>query len=62
LLETPELQGPVVLVRPNVLYLYADPELESRSSGQKLLMRMGPRHTASIKQSLRALRAAVAKP
>jgi hypothetical protein len=61
LLETPELEGPVTLVRPNVLYLYADPELESRSSGQKLLMRMGPQHTASIKQSLRALRAEVAK-
>ena len=62
LLETPELDEPVALVRPNVLYLYADPALESRSSGQKLLMRMGPQHAASIKQSLRELRAAVAKP
>ncbi len=60
LLETPELEGPVALVRPNVLYQYADPELESRSSGQKLLMRMGAQHAASIKQTLRALRAAVA--
>jgi hypothetical protein len=60
LLETPELEGPVELVRPNVLYLYADPELESRSSGQKLLLRMGPQHTASVKQTLRKLRAAVA--
>jgi hypothetical protein len=62
LLAAPELEGPVALVRPNVLYLYADPELESRSSGQKLLMRMGPQHAVSIKQSLRELRAAVAKP
>ncbi len=60
LLETPEFEGPVALVRPNVLYLFADPELESRSSGQKLLMRMGPQHSASMKRSLRALRSAVA--
>lgn len=60
LLETPELEEPVALVRPNVLYLFADPELEGRSSGQKLLLRMGAQHTVSIKQTLRALRAAVA--
>ncbi len=60
LLETPELDEPIALVRPNVLYRFADAELESRSSGQKLLMRMGAQHAASVKQTLRTLRAAVA--
>lgn len=60
LLETPEPEDPVVLVRPNVLYLYADPAMESRSSGQKLLLRMGAANAARIKDTLREFRAAVA--
>jgi len=60
LLETPVVEEPVALVRPKVLYQFADPQLESRSSGQKLLIRMGPRHAAQIKETLRALRAAIA--
>ena len=60
LLETPEPEEPVALVRPNVLYLYADAELESRSSGQKLLMRMGVEHAARVKGTLREFRAAIA--
>ncbi len=37
LLDTPEPTGPIQLVRPNVLYKFADSRLESLSSGQKLL-------------------------
>jgi hypothetical protein len=48
-----------VLVRPNVLYQFADPELEAQSSGRKLLIRMGHEHAEKIKNSLRELRAAV---
>ncbi|MEQ9562327.1 MAG: DUF3014 domain-containing protein, partial [Woeseiaceae bacterium] len=59
LLATPVVEPPVVLVRPNVLYQFADPELEALSSGQKLLIRMGNEHAESIKNSLRELRAAV---
>jgi hypothetical protein len=59
LLETPVVPEPVALVRPNVLYQFADPQLESRSSGQKLLIRMGQLHAAKIKETLRAFRAAV---
>lgn len=62
LLEAPELQAPVALVRPKVFYLYADPELEARSAGQKILMRMGPAHAARIKAKLREIRAAIATP
>ena len=56
LLETPEPAGLVALVRPHVLYEYADPELESLSSGQKLMLRMGNDHMARVKKMLRELR------
>ncbi len=41
LLQTPDLRGPIELKQGRVFYEYADPALESRSAGQKLLMRMG---------------------
>ena len=59
LLATPEPKGPIELVRPNVMYVYADPALESRSAGQKLLLRMGPENTKAIKAKLIELRAVI---
>ena len=56
LLETPTPGEPVRLVRPNVLYEFADPGLESLSSGQKLLIRMGPASAEMIKGVLREFR------
>ncbi|HEY2629705.1 MAG TPA: DUF3014 domain-containing protein, partial [Usitatibacter sp.] len=56
LLDAPDLKAPVKLVSPRVLYLYADPDLESRSSGQKILMRMGAANEARVKAKLRAYR------
>jgi len=61
LLETPEVQGPIKLVQPSVFYQFADPALEERSAGQKLLIRMGPDNAATIKIKLRELRREVAK-
>jgi hypothetical protein len=49
LLETPTPNEPIQLIRPNVLYEFADPGLESLSSGQKLLLRMGPANAATVK-------------
>jgi len=60
LLETPDVQGPIELVQPNVMYLYADPKLESLSAGQKTLIRMGPENAAVIKAKLRELRTVLA--
>lgn len=57
LLATPEPAQPVALAQPNVMYEYADPMLESRSAGQKLLMRSGPENEAMIKAKLREIRA-----
>ncbi len=56
LLATPVPVGPIRLVRPRVLYEFADPELEALSSGQKLLIRMGREHTEAIKAVLKELR------
>lgn len=60
MLATPTPSGPVELVRPNVMYTFADPALESRPAGQKLLIRMGPENAAVIKDKLTELRAIVA--
>ena len=62
LLETPIPEEPPELVRPHVLFEYADPALEALSSGQKLLLRMGPENAMRTKQSLEALRARIAQP
>jgi hypothetical protein len=59
LLATPRPTGPVVLVRPNVMYIYADPALEARPAGQKLLIRMGPDNAAAIEIKLKELRSAI---
>lgn len=56
LLATPDVTGPVELVRPNVLYEFADPELEKLSSGQKALLRLGPENAAVVKAKLREFR------
>jgi len=59
LLATPEVQGPIALTQPNVLFEYADPKLESMSAGQKLLIRMGSDNAAIVKGKLRELRSAI---
>lgn len=60
LLATPEASGPIELVRPKVLYQFADPDLERRSWGQKTLIRMGAQNEAAVKAKLREIRAVVA--
>jgi hypothetical protein len=61
LLATPEVRGPVALARPNVQFEYADPALESRSAGQKALIRMGNDNAKVVKDKLRELRAELSK-
>lgn len=61
LLETPRPDTPLQLTQPNVLYEYANRNLEALSAGQKLLLRMGPDNAATVKELLRALREQVAQ-
>ena len=71
LLQAPEPQGPLQVKltevkgtvpssRPWTRYEFADPQLEALSSGQKLLVRMGPENELQMKAKLRALRGQVA--
>jgi hypothetical protein len=62
LLATPEPTGPLLLEQPKVLYRFADADLEARSAGQKLLLRMGVEHARTVKQKLAEFRALIATP
>jgi flagellar biosynthesis/type III secretory pathway protein FliH len=62
LLATPEIIGPIALTQPHVMFEFADAELESRSTGQKLLLRMGPENAARVKAKLREFRERIATP
>ena len=56
MLGAPQIDAPIKLVRPRVLYEYADPDLEARSAGQKIVMRMGGANAARVKAKLREIR------
>lgn len=62
LLNTPVVDEPILLVKPKVLYQYADTELESRSAGQKILLRMGNAGAEQIKVKLREIRRLLVDP
>ena len=61
MLAAPELASPPELVQPKVFYQYADPALESRSAGQKLMIRIGAANAAKVKAKLREIRAELVK-
>lgn len=61
LLQTPEIATAIPLTQPKVFYEYADSELENRSAGQKLLLRMGPANERLVKAKLRDFRAEIVK-
>ncbi|MEP6998232.1 MAG: DUF3014 domain-containing protein [Betaproteobacteria bacterium] len=62
LLAAPDTPAPLPLVQPKVLYQYADPDLESRSAGQKMMLRMGSENAARVKAKLREIRAELTGP
>jgi hypothetical protein len=62
LLAAPEIRDPVKLTQPKVFYEFADPDLETRSAGQKILIRMGPENTQRVKAKLLEIREALAQP
>lgn len=61
LLAAPVPEASVRLVRPHVLYEFADAELEALSAGQKLLIRMGPENAARSKAALAQIRERIAQ-
>jgi hypothetical protein len=59
LLATPIVEDPIRLEQPHVLYTYADPQLEALSSGQKMLIRIGPQNSRIVRDKLIEFRAAL---
>lgn len=57
-----EVKGEVPSTRPWVRYEYADPKLESMSSGQKIMVRMGTDHERRLKGWLAGFRQAITSP
>jgi hypothetical protein len=56
-----EIQGPYPSTRPWTRYEFADPALEARPAGQKLLLRMGAANARAIKLKLAEMRVRVAE-
>lgn len=56
MLDAPNITEPVKVMQPNVFYLYADADLEERSIGQRILMRIGSRNEQKLKSKLRAIK------
>lgn len=55
-----QVQGPIASLRPWVRYEYVDENLQSRSAGQRLMVRMGLDNERRLKAKLRELRTALA--
>jgi hypothetical protein len=56
LLQTPDVPGPIYLVRPEAVYLFEDPGLEAMTAGQKILVRMGSANAELVKEELQEIR------
>lgn len=52
LLATPQVNYPLDLVRPAVVYQFADPSIEQLPAAQKQMIRLGPDNQQRIKQLL----------
>jgi len=55
LLQTPMVDGPIALEPKGIGYAYADERLETLSSAQRQLLRMGPRNVGIIERKLREI-------
>ena len=58
-LSAPEIEGPLQLVKPSVMYLYADTRLEELANMNKQLIRLGPENSARLKAKLREFKQAL---
>lgn len=60
-LQLTEVKGPISSTRPWVRYEFADPDLESLSAGQKILIRVGPVNQRRLKAKLAEVRQELVK-
>jgi hypothetical protein len=56
LLDTPVIKEPIKLVQTSVFYQFSDPDLEERSIGQRILMRIGSKNEERVKAKLREIK------
>jgi len=56
LLQTPEVDKEIKLTRPKVFYQFLDEKLENLSSGQKILIRIGPENAKQMKARLKTIK------
>lgn len=56
MLAAPEIDTPIAVMKPRILYEFADPDLETRSAGQKLMIRMGKENALRVKARLWEIR------
>jgi Protein of unknown function (DUF3014) len=61
LLATPDVEGPIKLAQPKVVYVFADPALEALPAGQKIMLRIGRHNADAVKAKLREFRALIAR-
>ena len=52
-LRSPNVDGPFQLVKPSVMFLYADSSIENLNNVNKQLVRIGPENTEKLKAKLR---------
>jgi len=56
LLAAPDVDEPIRLAQPKILFEFADPELQARSAGQKIMIRVGRENSVLIKEKLSEIR------
>jgi len=52
-LSAPNVEGPYQLIKPSVMYLYADSRIENLPAVNKQLIRLGPENAAKLQDQLR---------
>ena len=62
LLDAPQPEGPILLVRPHVLFEFADSDLQALSTGQKLMIRIGPDNDEKVRKFLESVRVRIIGP
>lgn len=56
MLNAPDIKGPIRVEQRKVFYQFVDPDLEARSAGQKIMLRIGAENAATLKAKLREIR------
>lgn len=55
-------EGPFQLIKPKVMYIYANSEIENLNPVEKQLLRLGPQNAEKLKLALRQFRELIATP